>query len=288
MAPPIRAVAFASKPGSGEALGLARDLADFVQSQGRKLLFEGGLAEQLGGTPASPPEKIRKADLCIVIGGDGTLIHAVRLLGGAPVPVFGVNAGGFLGFLTEITPAEAIPLLHRVLAGDFQAEPRMKLRVRLRRAGQLLEETDVLNDAVINRGALARMVDLRTSIDGTSVTSFRADGVIVATPTGSTAYSLAAQGPILYPTMEAVVLNPICPHTLTQRPLVVPDRSRMTFEVVDAEGDLMLSLDGHARHQLLVGDRVEVERSPDRALLVKNPNRDFFQILRAKLHWGER
>jgi len=212
----------------------------------------------------------------------------VRLLGGAPVPVFGVNAGGLLGFITEITPAEAIPLLGRVLVGDFHAEPRMKLRVRLRRGATLMEESDVLNDAVINRGALARMVDLKTSIDGLPVTSFRADGVIVATPTGSTAYSLAAQGPILYPTMEAVVLNPICPHTLTQRPLVVSDRSRMTFEVVDAEGELMLSLDGHASHQLLVGDRVEVERSPDRALLVKNPDRDFFAILRAKLRWGER
>jgi NAD+ kinase len=288
MAPAVRAVAVVAKPRSDEATGLARELADFIQSRGRTLLLDRSVAEAIGGRPASPPAELRKADLCVVVGGDGTLIHAVRLLDGAPVPVFGVNAGGFLGFITEITRAEAIPLLERALAGDFVAEPRMKLRVHVHRAGQLLEEVDVLNDAVINRGALARMVDLKTSIDGAPVMSFRADGVIVATPTGSTAYSLAAQGPILYPTMEAVVLNPICPHTLTQRPLVVPDRSRMTFEVVDAQGELLLSLDGHASQQLLVGDRVEVERSPNRALLVKNPNRDFFDILRAKLHWGER
>src|SRR5450631_643338 len=152
MAKAIRAVAVVVKPGSAEAIGLARELTGLVRSQGCSLLFEAGVAEALG-EPASPPEDLRRADLCIVIGGDGTLIHGVRILGGVPVPVFGVNAGGLLGFITEFTRGEAIPLLARVLAGDFQAEPRMKLRVRLRRGGQLLEETDVLNDAVINRGA---------------------------------------------------------------------------------------------------------------------------------------
>jgi NAD+ kinase len=165
----------------------------------------------------------------------------------------------------------------------------MKLVVTLMRGGRKLLETDVLNDAVINRGALATMVDLRTSIDGAHVTSFRADGVIVATPTGSTAYSLAANGPILVPTLEAVIVNPICPHTLTQRPLVVPDSCTTTIEVLAANGELLLSLDGRAgEEELQVGDQIAVRRSAHRALLVRNPELDFFKVLRSKLHWGER
>jgi NAD+ kinase len=145
-----------------------------------------------------------------------------------------------------------------------------------------------LNDAVINRGAFARMVDLKTRIDGAEVTSYRADGLIVASPTGSTAYSLAAQGPLLLPSMEAILVNPICPHSITQRPLVVPDRASIEVQLHDAQGEILLSLDGQNSYALQEGDRVVVERAPHHALLIKNPHLDFFGVLRAKLRWGER
>jgi NAD+ kinase len=250
--------------------------------------LEPALAKQLGAGLSATAKEMQRAQLCVVVGGDGTLIHAVRILDGAEVPIFGINAGGQLGFLTEIPRARALPLLAQALEGRCPVEARLKLAVTLTRRGKRLLEAEVLNDAVINRGALATMVDLRTTIDGAHVTSFRADGVIVATPTGSTAYSLAANGPILVPTLEAVIVNPICPHTLTQRPLVVPDRCTTTIEVLAASGELLLSLDGQVSEQLQVGDRVAVRRSAHQALLVRNPELDFFEILRSKLHWGER
>jgi NAD+ kinase len=287
--PDAKPIALVAKPKSDEALALARELLQLLVGRGLQVQLEPALAQQLGAGLAATPEAMRQAQLCVVVGGDGTLIHAVRILDGAEVPVFGINAGGQLGFLTEIPRARAIPLLEQALEGRCPIEARMKLVVTLMRGGRKLLETDVLNDAVINRGALATMVDLRTSIDGAHVTSFRADGVIVATPTGSTAYSLAANGPILVPTLEAVIVNPICPHTLTQRPLVVPDSCTTTIEVLAANGELLLSLDGRAgEEELQVGDQIAVRRSAHRALLVRNPELDFFKVLRSKLHWGER
>jgi NAD+ kinase len=221
----------------------------------------------------------------LVVGGDGTLIRAARLMGTAEVPIFGVNAG-YLGFLTEVPRERARVLLAPVLSGVYQSEPRIQLHVRLLRGREILLEEDVVNDAVINRGAFARMVELKTTIDGSEVIRFRADGLIVATPTGSTAYNLAANGPILMPAMEGLVLTPICPHTLTQRPLVVSDRSRMSIEVMEAPGELLLSLDGQTSSPLQTGDRVEIERGKTRTWLVRNPEVDFFGILREKLRWG--
>lgn len=280
-------VALVAKPGHPEATALAREIQGHLQGRGVRVLFEAGLAGVLGGAPAAPAE-MQSAQLCVVAGGDGTLIHAVRLLDGAEVPIFGVNAGGQLGFLTEIPRARALPLLDQALAGRCPIEPRMKLAVELIRGGKTLLSAEVVNDAVINRGALAQMVDLVTFVDGAQVASFRADGVIVATPTGSTAYNLAASGPILMPTLEAVILNPICPHTLTQRPLVVPASARVSIEVAAAGGELLLSLDGQIGEELRVHDRVELRRAAHRALLVRNPELDFFKVLRTKLRWGER
>ncbi len=286
--PKAKPIALVAKPRSEEAQGLARELLAFLRGRGSRVLLEPALARQLGPELAATPAAMQRAQLCVVAGGDGTLIHAVRLLDGAEVPIFGVNAGGHLGFLTEIPRARAFPLLEQALSRRCPIETRMKLAVTLMRGGRRLLQADVLNDAVINRGGLATMVDLRTTIDGAHVTSFRADGVIVATPTGSTAYSLAANGPILVPTLEAVIVNPICPHTLTQRPLVVSDRSTTTIEVLAASGELLLSLDGQVKERLQVGDEVAVRRSAHRALLVRNPELDFFKVLRSKLHWGER
>jgi len=280
----IRSVALVGKGGSPDAEVIARQLVDQMAAAGVQVLVEAEIAHRLEH-PVAALEAIRACDLCVVVGGDGTLIRAARLMGTSEVPIFGVNAG-YLGFLTEVPRERAMLLLARVLEGKYQSEARIQLRVRLVREGQSLIEEDVVNDAVINRGAFARMVELRTSIDGAEVIRFRADGLIVATPTGSTAYNLAANGPILMPAMEALVISPICPHTLTQRPLVVSDRSKISIEVIESQGELLLSLDGQTSSPLQTGDRVEVERGKTRTWLVRNPEVDFFGILREKLRWG--
>jgi len=280
----IRSVALVGKGGSPEAEVIARQLVDQMAAAGVQVLVEAEIAHRLE-QPVAALEAIRACDLCVVVGGDGTLIRAARLMGTSEVPIFGVNAG-YLGFLTEVPRERAMLLLARVLEGEYQSEARIQLRVRLVREGQSLIEEDVVNDAVINRGAFARMVELRTSIDGAEVIRFRADGLIVATPTGSTAYNLAANGPILMPAMEALVISPICPHTLTQRPLVVSDRSKISIQVMESQGELLLSLDGQTSSPLQTGDRVEVERGKTRTWLVRNPEVDFFEILREKLRWG--
>lgn len=285
MPAPSKIVALVGKSQSPEALGTARELADLVTQRGIALRVEDQLAARLG-CAAAAPAALRESDLCVVVGGDGTLIRAVKLLALAEVPIFGVNLGR-LGFLTEVPRQRAVPLLTRALSGDYAVEPRIKLRARVWRGAEKLIEEDVVNDAVLNRGAFSRMVELRTIVDGAPVSRFRADGLIIATPTGSTAYNLSANGPILTPRTEGIVISPICPHTLTQRPLVVSDRSKVSIEVTASEGDLLLSLDGQSSAPLQTGDRVDLELAPTRALLVRNPEIDFFGILREKLRWGE-
>ncbi len=228
------------------------------------------------------------ADLVVVLGGDGTLIHAQSLLDGRPVPILGVNMGS-LGFMTEVPEAEMYATIDLVLAGRARVSERMKLRVHLHR-GERQErvlDSEVLNDVVIAKSALSSMAELDTRCSGIYVTTYKADGVIVSTPTGSTAYALAANGPIVFPSMRGVIIAPICPHTLTQRPLVVPEDVNIEIVLVN-DTAVYLMLDGQNGLQLERGDRVQVKQSYNRVLLVRNPNIDFFGILRAKLRWGER
>jgi NAD+ kinase len=197
---------------------------------------------------------------------------------------------GSLGFMTEVPQSEMYPALEAVLAGKSTVSPRMKLRIHLHRGGTSGTpelDAEVLNDAVISKGALSPMAELDTSYGEDYLTTYKADGVIIATPTGSTAYSLAANGPIVYPTMRGVIINPICPHTLTQRPLVVPDDRSINVVLLN-DAKVYLSLDGQMGVPLSRGDRVQVKSSPNRVLLVRNPSFHFFGILRAKLRWGER
>jgi NAD+ kinase len=280
----IERAALVGRGGSPEAEAIARELIEQMTAAGVQVLVEAEIAHRVE-RPVASLDALRACNLCVVVGGDGTLIRAARLMGISEVPIFGVNAG-YLGFLTEVPRERAVPLLAKVLTGEYQSEARIQLRVRLVRGREILIEEDVVNDAVINRGAFARMVELRTIIDGAEVIRFRADGLIVATPTGSTAYNLAANGPILMPAMEGLVITPICPHTLSQRPLVVSDRSRISIDVVESQGELMISLDGQTSSPLQTGDRVEVERGKTRTWLVRNPEVDFFGILREKLRWG--
>ena len=281
----MKTVAVVVKRGSSEAVALAQQVR--ARFPDLELLAEPELAAATGW-PAVPEEEMsRRAELILVLGGDGTLIHAARMVRGRAVPILGVNLGS-LGFLTEVPRSELFTRLPEVLSGRAHLHTRMKLACRLHREGKAIVEDEVLNDVVINRGALARIADHEVSLDGQYMTTFKSDGVIFATPTGSTAYALAAGGPILHPALECTVVAPICPHALTQRPFVVPGNQVVNVVLRSPGADVYVTLDGQAGHALQQGDRIEVWRSPNRTVLVSNPNIDYFGILRQKLHWGER
>jgi NAD+ kinase len=273
--PVPRRVGIVHKVTSAEASETAHFVARFLESKGVEVVTD----EKVVG---------EASDLVVVLGGDGTLIHAQSLVGGRPVPILGVNMGS-LGFMTEVPQSELYASLELVLAGKATVSARMKLRVHLHKGGSAERalDSEVLNDVVIAKSALSRMAELDTRLTSGYVTTYKADGVIVATPTGSTAYSLAANGPIMYPTMRGVIIAPICPHTLTQRPLVVPDDENIEILLMN-DTEVWLTLDGQHGLPLERGDRVQVKQSHNRVLLVRNPNLDFFGILRAKLRWGER
>ncbi|HEY0839870.1 MAG TPA: NAD(+)/NADH kinase, partial [Vulgatibacter sp.] len=266
----------------------SRELCAWLRARGREVVVE-DVGDGDYGADTVPAAQIKdRSDLLVVLGGDGTLIHAASLLDGAPLPILGVNMGS-LGFMTEVPVVETYRILERVIAGEYEVDRRMKLDVKLVRGdGPPIFQGQVLNDVVISKGALARIADLETTLDGTLVTLYKADGIIVATPTGSTAYSLSADGPIVHPSLDVVVISPICPHTLTQRPIVVPPDRPIHVELKSDNGEVFLTLDGQSGLAMRQGDRVAIRRSEDRVLLVKNPRLDYFSILREKLRWGER
>jgi NAD+ kinase len=225
-------------------------------------------------------------DLIVVMGGDGTLLSVARHHGQKGIPILGVNVGG-LGFLTEISLDELYPTLEQALAGKLEVEERMMLTATLYRQGARFWEENVLNDAVINKGALARIVELKTWIDDEYLTTYRADGLIVSTPTGSTAYTMSAGGPIASPTLRHIIVIPICPHTLSNRPIILPDTVTVTVTLDDKSQDVYLTLDGQVGQALEPWDRVEIKGAPHHLQLVKSPHRSYFEILRTKLGWGE-
>jgi NAD+ kinase len=220
-----------------------------------------------------------------VIGGDGTLLAAARLLGERQVPIVAINHGG-LGFLTEVTLGEMYPALERVLAGQFITERRMMMDVALTRADKYIARYRALNDAVINKGSVSRIIELEAFVDGQYVSKFRADGLIVATPTGSTAYNLSAGGPIIFPTMNAMVVTPICSHTLTNRPIVLPEGVQIEITLHSSQDEVQLTIDGQVGQELETGDRVTIEKSVVSVKLVAPGGKNYFDVLRGKLKWG--
>ncbi len=232
------------------------------------------------------PVPEHKPDWAVVLGGDGTLLGAARRIGRFGVPILGVNLGG-LGFLTGIPLSRLYPSVEMMLEGKLDREPRIMLQARVIREGKEVCCFHVLNDVVVNKRTLARIIDLKVSINGTFLTTFRADGLIISTPTGSTAYNLSAGGPILYPTMETFILTPICPFTLTNRPLLVPESSTITIELgKKAEGTAILTFDGQVGFNFYYGDMVKIFKSDERIVLLKPPDYNFFEVLRTKLMWG--
>jgi NAD+ kinase len=226
------------------------------------------------------------ADLCLVLGGDGTLLYAARRVGQRGTPILGINLGS-LGFLTAHAVSSAKGTVETFFAGGLVPDVRPMLEVELWRQGSLLARQTVLNDAVVAKGALARIMDLRLQIGDQDAGPMKADGLIVATPTGSTAYALSAGGPIMHPSLEAFVIAPICPHTLTLRPLVVPAARQISITLMDAE-EAHLTLDGQIGHRVLPGDEVRLRLAGTRITLLQQPGLDFFALLQQKLHWGDR
>ncbi len=227
------------------------------------------------------------ADLIIVLGGDGTLLSVARQIRGAGVPILGVNLGG-LGFLTEVSLEELPGMLPRVLAGDYETSTRSMLDVTVRRQDEEVFALSLLNDAVIAKDALARIINIETYVDNDYLTTFRGDGLIVSTPTGSTGYSLAAGGPVLYPSLEHAVLTPICAHTLTNRPIIIPKEMTIRARLLSPDEKVILTLDGQVGLPLEYMDEVVMKKSTFSVSLVKSATNSYFEVLRTKLKWGER
>ena len=284
----MRSCGIITKRNKPEALSLARDIVGWLSARGVKVFVEKEIAEQIGHPDHIDRDGIpSRADLLIVLGGDGTLLSVARLSRVESIPVLGINLGG-LGFLTEISKEETFPVLEKIIAGDFETEQRLMLKATILRQGEIIGESTVLNDIVINKGVLARIIDMETYIDGTYLTTFKADGLILATPTGSTAYSLAAGGPIVYPSLNSIIVNPICPHTITNRPLVVHDTATVKIILKTANQNVHITLDGQVGMPLQGGDVVEAHKAPGHIQLIRSPYKTYFELLRTKLRWGER
>jgi NAD+ kinase len=233
----------------------------------------------------SPEKLAASADLVLVLGGDGTMIATARLMGESEVPVLGVNYGG-LGYLAEFRIEELYAALESILAGNYRLDQRVMLAVELVRKDESVTRNRVLNDVVINKSALARIIEIEAYLNQQFVNAFRADGLIVSTPTGSTAYNLSAGGPVIFPSMNAVVITPICPFTLSNRPIVVPDDAVIELCLKTAQEDVALTLDGQVGFPLKVEDRVVIRKSKTTFNLVQPANRNYFDVLRDKLRWG--
>jgi len=267
---------------------IAAEICERFKRENIEVLMEDTLAEQIGQVNGTSGEDIPAlVDMVIVLGGDGTLISVARQIGDRHVPIIGVNLGQ-LGFLTEITRDELPEMLERIIADDYKISDRMMLDAAIRRNGKIVGKFTVLNDVVINKGALARIIDMETCVDGRHLTSYKADGLIISTPTGSTGYNLAAGGPIIYPDINSLLITPICPHMLTNRPIMVWSRSVIEIKLRFEDDVVFFTGDGQVGRKLLPGDVVEVSRSESRTRLVTSPSKDYFEILRTKLSWGER
>jgi NAD+ kinase len=280
----IGRVGFVIKPHAPGVEAVLRGLVDYLGERGVSSVLEDAAARKLGRARGVAREALpEKVDLVVVLGGDGTLLSVAHKAARAGVPVMGVNLGR-LGFLTEIPVSEARLALDSMLTGEAESviSPRRLIEARCRRKVHLC-----LNDVVINKGALSRMVQIAIRIDGKEVAVLKADGIIVSTPTGSTAYSLAAGGPIVQPRVPAVVLSPICPHTLTFRPMVISAGSTIGLKLITDGEEVYLTLDGQRGAHLIKNDEVEVRTSPLELKLVTSPKRNYFDLVKEKLGWAE-
>jgi len=284
----FRRVAVLAKPGTHEGQRIAFELGSWLRARDVAVRFDDLTAKALGLKDGIRADTLPAGtDLVIVAGGDGTLLSAARLAGPLGIPILGVNFGG-LGFMTELQPEELYTALDRLFRGDYDIEEREALRVRFRRGRKILGEFALLNDAVVTKTALARMLVIELRIDTELVATYTSDGLIIATPTGSTAYNLSAGGPILDPRMSAFVIAPICPHAMSYRPLVVPGGVRIEVTLRSLTEEAYLTLDGQVGFPMKQLDTIVVDRHPRSVRLIRVARRGFFEVLQRKLHWGDR
>jgi len=290
--PSIKRIGVVVKPHQPDALQTLCRLTEWLSQREIKLV--GGpeiererIEHETGCVVESIKEEAlaKAVDLMLVLGGDGTMIATARMLGDIEVPVMGVNYGG-LGYLAEFPLEELFSALEAILAGDYKVQERLMLAVELRRGEELITKNRVLNDVVVNKSALARIIDIEAYLNNQFLNRFRADGLIVSTPTGSTAYNLSAGGPIIFPSMNAIVITPICPFTLSNRPIVVPDDSVIEVRLMTKNEEVALTLDGQVGFPLQAGDRALIRKSKATFNLVQPANRNYFDVLRDKSQWG--
>ena len=277
----IKSVGIVVKPNNSDAEATAAQLVEWIRSKGIELAAE----PIFTGKETDDTRQKIDADMIVVLGGDGTMIATARMVADSDVLVLGINYGG-LGYLTDFRIEEMYSAIESILAGDYEVDQRVMLDVEHRRGDGIVGSGRVLNDVVINKAALARIIEIEVTLNSLFVNAFRSDGLIVSTPTGSTAYNLSAGGPIIYPSMNAVVLTPICPFTLTNRPIVVPDRAEIELKLIDGNEGVVLTLDGQTGFDMKGGDAVRIRKSETSLNLLHPPNRNYFDVLRNKLKWG--
>ena len=285
----MKRIAIVSKPSKRELEKLVPELADWLRKRKYKVIVDPETSQWATNCETVPRSEIaaKKPDLVIVLGGDGTLLAAARSVARENIPILAVNLGS-LGFLTEVPVAELYATFEAVEQEKFTRESRAMLQCNVKRKNDCVAEYIALNDVVVTKGTIARMAEVDVSINGRFVANFKADGVIVATPTGSTAYSLAAGGPILEPSVDAFVVTPVSPHALTHRPLVVRDSAEISLLVRGAPEQTFLTEDGQVGMPVLEGDQIICKKSPHQIHLLRLPGSTFFDVLRTKLKWGER
>ena len=265
--------------------GFTAKLKKWLEDRRLKVLLEANIAVAVGTAGFEIGNLASRVDLIAVLGGDGTMLRTARYVAPHPVPIVGINMGTF-GYLTEVNLNETYAAFELILKGDFTTEKRMMLDVKVSRDKKIIGAGIVLNDVVINRGNLSRIVELETSVNDQHLTTYKSDGLIISTPTGSTAYCLSAGGPIVFPGKDLIIINPICPHTLTNRPVIFPESSVLGITVWSKESGATVTLDGQESYRLSSGDVISVRKSKHFTRLVLSPHRSYWEILRSKLGWG--
>jgi NAD+ kinase len=261
-------------------------LRDWALKRGIEVFFEEGIAEKIGVDKGLDRRELAsRVDLLVVLGGDGTILRTVRFVSEYDIPIVGINLGEF-GYLTEVNLNEMYSALELIVKGEYQTDKRMMLDITIRQGEETIRQQSILNDVVITRGNLSRILNLETTVNEGYLTTFRADGIIISTPTGSTAYSLSAGGPIVFPEQDSFIINPICPFTLTNRPIIIPDDAEIKVILWTKGQGATLTLDGQVSYTMKSGDSILVKKSLYVTNLVSSPHRDYMEILRTKLGWG--
>lgn len=283
----MKKIGIICKVGRKEPLEILQTLFPWLEQKNCDVLLDKETASKIGVEGYLRTDIPSLADAVIVLGGDGTMLSVSRLVAEKGIPILGINLGS-MGFITEINRDEIYDAVEKMLMNNCTIEERIMLSAEVLRNSEKIAEYTVLNDVVLNKGALARIIDLETYINGVYVSTFKADGLIISTPTGSTAYSLSAGGPILYPTLDNIIMTPICSHTLTTRPLVLPDNFKIRIILRTLSEDVFLTIDGQVGFSLRLDDTIEIKKSPYKTKLFLPLERNYFDVLRTKLKWGER